>query len=299
MIVFDQGKFVPEKKANVSLRNKGLNYGLGCFEGIRAFWNKEQQQLYIFRGEDHYERFHNSGKILTIFIPFSVKQLLCDTIKLLRLNKIKEDVYIRPLCINGENSIPITLFDTFNRVFIFAVPLQFGKNRLKLEVSSWRRNGNNSIPPQAKATGAYLNNALASSAAQLNGFDDAIFLNNEGKVVESTTQNIFIVENRQLITPPISEDVLRGITRETVIQIAKQSFGINTIQRNLARAELYAADEVFITGTALGINSVVQIDRRTIGTGKTGNITRKIQRLYNQIVVGNVPQYRMFLTPVY
>ncbi|WP_240903728.1 branched-chain amino acid transaminase [Chengkuizengella sediminis] len=299
MLIFDQGKFVPEKKATVNARNKALNYGLGCFEGIRAFWNEDKQQLFIFRVRDHYKRFENSGEIVTVFVPFTVDELIRATIKLLRINKIREDVYIRPLCINGENSIPLTLFNTSNRVFIFATPLDVGKQILKLSISSWRRNSSNAIAPQAKATGAYMNSALASSEAQLAGFDDAIFLNQDGKVVEAPTDNIFIVKNNTLFTPPISDDVLKGITRDTVIKIAEKEFGIKTIIKSLVRSQLYTADEVFITGTATGIKTVVQIDERTIGTGKEGPVTRKIKDLYNQIVRGNVPKYKFFLTPVY
>ncbi|MDQ0857571.1 branched-chain amino acid transaminase [Bacillus sp. V2I10] len=283
------------------VRNKGLNYGLGCFEGIRAFWNEKQKQLFVFRLLDHYKRFHESGHSLHLNIPYSQMQLVYWTIQLLKINNIREDVYIRPICINGEITLGPELGGPFNRVMIYCTHLKeyIAKPALNVSVSSWTRVGSNMIPPQVKPTGGYLNSALASTEARLNGYDEAIFLTKEGNVSEGPGENIFIVKNNQLITPPISDDILSGITRDTVMQLAKHELRLPVFEKSLARTELYSADEVFFTGTAIGIKSIIQIDRRIIGTGQEGPITKEIRSIYEKIVRGDNVNYLGYCTPVY
>jgi branched-chain amino acid aminotransferase len=299
--IFDQGRFVDESEVSISVRNKGLNYGLGCFEGIRAFWNDSQEQLYIYRLFDHYKRFHESGKSLQLNIPYSQMQLFHWTIQLLKINNIREDVYIRPICINGENTLRPELSARFNRVMIYCIPLKeyISKSALHVSVSSWTRVGSNMIPPQTKSTGGYLNSALASTEARLNGFDEAIFLTEEGNVSEGPGENIVIVKNKQVITPPITDDILAGITRDTVKQLANHELRLPFIEKSLSRTELYSADEVFFTGTAIGIKPIIQIDHRIIGIGQEGPITKEIRSRYENIVKGNNPNYLGYCTPVY
>ncbi|WP_128895233.1 aminotransferase class IV [Longirhabdus pacifica] len=268
MVVFAQGKFVPEEKTKISIRSSSVNFGLGILEGIRAFWNP-------------------------------VQQLLKATIDLLRINKIRENIYIRPLCLVDETATALRLFDSNNVVYIYLSSVRYGEDELNICISSWVRNQTNAIPTDAKSTAGYMNSALAASNARLSGFDDAIFLDAAGNVAEGTGTNVFIVIGRTLITPPVSDDIVNGITRDTIITMAKHSLGINTVQRSMDRTELYTADEVFISGTAAGIKSIVKIDHRTIGTGKKGIITSNIQKLYQNIVSGNAPQYSNYLTPVY
>lgn len=301
MYIFDQGRFLHESEFSISVRNKGLNYGLGCFEGIRAFWNENQKQLFIFRLFDHYKRFYESGKSLNINIPFSPIELFNWTIQLLKINNVREDVYIRPICIKGENTLGPDLIGSFNRVMIYCMQFKhyFSKPALNVSVSSWTRLGSNMIPPQAKPTGGYLNSALASTEAKLNGFDEAIFLTEEGNVSEGPGENIFIIKNNQLMTPPISDDILAGITRDTVMQLAKHELRLPFFEKSLTRSELYSADEAFFTGTAIGIKPIIQIDHRIIGTGEEGQITKEIRTYYDQIVRGRNRKYLSYCTPVY
>lgn len=300
VFIFNQGQFQNEDRVSVSIRNKGLNYGLGCFEGIRAFWNQKQKQLFVFRLIDHYKRFHESGHSLHLNIPYSQMQLVNWTIQLLQINNIREDVYIRPICINGENTLRPELAGPINRVMIYCTLLKdyIAKPALNVSVSSWTRVGSNAIPPQVKSTGGYINSALASTEARLDGYDEAIFLTKEGNVSEGPGENIFIVKNNQLFTPPISDDILQGITRDTVIQIANE-FQLPIFEKSIARTELYSADEVFFTGTAIGIKPIIQIDRRIIGIGKEGPITKDIRAKYEKIVIGEDVSYLGYCTPVY
>lgn len=298
--IFDQGQFLNESDASVSVRNRALNYGLGCFEGIRAFWNDSQKQLFVFRLFDHYKRFHESGNSLKLNIPYSQSQLFYWTIQLLKINNLREDIYIRPLCIKGENSLQIDLLGSFNRVIIYCTQLKqySSKPALNVNVSAWARTGSDMIPPQAKSTGGYLNSALASTEAKLNGADEAVFLTKEGHVSEGPGENIIIVKNKQLMTPPVSDDILAGITRDTIMHLAKH-MQLPFFEKSLSRAELYSADEVFFTGTAIGIKPIVQIDHRIIGTGQEGLITKEIRSRYDNIVRGNDMNYFGYCTPVY
>lgn len=301
MYIFDQGKFIHESEFSISVRNKGLNYGMGCFDGIRAFWNEDQQQLYVFRLPDHLQRLHHSGESINLIIPFTQMQLFHFTIRLLIMNNVREDMYIRPICIDAENSLHPDAVNSSTRLMIYLVSLKsyISAPTIKVSVSSWTRIGNNIIPPQTKSTAGYLNSSLASTEAKLNGFDEAIFLTKDGNVCEGPGENIFIVKNQQLITPPISDDILAGITRNTVMHIATQELRLPILERSLARTELYSADEVFFTGTAIGIKPIVNIDRRMIGNGSEGAVTQQIRLRYDQIVRGNNPQYLGYCTSVY
>ncbi|WP_243290902.1 branched-chain amino acid transaminase [Bacillus sp. FJAT-47783] len=298
--IYDQGNFIEDKWATVSIKNKGLQYGLGFIEGIRAFWNREENQLYLFRMEDHYIRFHQSGNILHMPIPLSVDALNQITIELMKINKVMSDVYIRPICFKGEQTITPTLLEPINRVAIFQETLTYvPKPSIKVSVSSWRRNGNDMIPPQAKSTAGYLNSALARLEANQNGFDEAIFLTTNGFVCEGSSENIFLVKEHQLMTPPVSDGILPGITRDTVMTLAKNELGMEVIERSVSRSELYRADELFFTGTAIGIKPIVEVDHRPVGQGKSGPITEKIQQLYELMVRGKLPNYKHYCTAVY
>ena len=299
--VFYQGKIVNEKEVSISIRSKAFNYGLGCFEGIRAYWDEETQQLYGFRLKEHYERLLQSCKALYINIPYTADELCHWTVELLRKNNFKTTVYIRPVAFKGSSSIAPTLDDDDNRIVIYCEPMgKFaGKDELKVAVSSWTRNADNMLPPRTKATGGYLNSALASLEAKKNGYDEAIFLSRNGYVCEGPGENIFIVKKGKLITPPPSDDILEGITRETVMLLAKEELGIEVVERSISRVELYSADEVFFSGTAMEVTSVVEIDRRKIGSGKQGEICKKIKDLFFDLTTGKNPKYAQFCTPIY
>ncbi|HIC94602.1 MAG TPA: branched-chain amino acid transaminase [Anaerolineae bacterium] len=299
---FFKGQFVPIEEAKVSIMTHAFNYGTGCFEGIRAYWNEEEEQLFLFRMREHYERLHRSCRILFIDLPYSVDELGEITVELLRREGYREDTYIRPLAYKATEGIGVRLHDLEDEFALFAVP--FGRYIEKEEgarvcVSSWRRISDNAVPARAKVTGAYINSALSKTQAALNGFDEAIVLNQDGQVSEGSAENLFIVRDGKLITPPVTENILEGITRATIIEIAREELGIETVERPIDRTELYVAEEAFFCGTGVQVAAIAEIDYRPVGTGKLGPVVKKIRDLYFDIVRGKVEKYRHWCTPVY
>lgn len=299
--VYYKGQIVDERNVNPGIRNKAFNYGLGCFEGIRAYWNEEANQLYVFRLYDHYKRLLNSCKVLSINIPYTCQELCDLTVELLKKNEYKTTTYIRPIAYKSSNVISPTLLDDENELAVYCQPLgRYAANpELNVAVTSWKRVNNNMLPGRTKATAAYLNSALAHLEVCQNGFDEAIFLTGEGNVCEGSGENIFMVRDGKLITPPPSDNILEGITRDTVIKMAKDDFGIDTVERSISRVELYGADELFFSGTAMEVTPIVSVDRRTIGSGKTGEISKKLMEQYMKLAAGNDPKYMKYCTPVY
>ncbi len=299
---FFEGQFVPIEEAKVSIMTHAFNYGTGCFEGIRAYWNEEEQQLFVFRMREHYERLHRSCRILLIDLPYSVDELGEITVELLRKEGYREDTYIRPLAYKASEVVGVRLHDLEDEFALFAVP--FGKYIEKEEgarvcVSSWRRISDNAVPARAKITGAYINSAFSKTQAALNGFDEAIVLNQDGHVSEGSAENLFIVRDGRLITTPVTANILEGITRATIIEIAREELGIETVERPIDRTELYVAEEAFFCGTGVQVAAIVEIDHRPVGSGKLGPIVKRIRDLYFDIVRGKVEKYRHWCTPVY
>jgi branched-chain amino acid aminotransferase len=299
---FFKGEFVPIEKAKVSIMTNAFNYGTGCFEGIRAYWNEEEEQLFIFRMREHYERFHRSCRILLIELPYSVERLSELTIELLRKEGYREDSYIRPLAYKATEGIGVRLHDLKDEFAVFSVP--FGRYIEKEEganvcVSSWHRISDNAVPARAKITGAYVNSAFSKTEAMLDGFDEAIVLNPNGHVSEGSAENLFIVREGKLITPPVTENILEGITRATIMQVAREQFGLETVERPIDRTELYVAEEAFFCGTGVQVAAIATVDYRPVGTGKLGPITKKLRDFYFDIVRGKVEAYRHWCTPVY
>lgn len=297
-----QGKVVPLEEARVSIMTHAFNYGTGCFEGIRAYWNEEQRQLYVFRMRDHYERMLDSCKILRITPKLSVDELEAITLDVLRRNGDREDVYIRPIFYKSELAIGVRLHQLADDFVLFSVP--FGpyidvEKPIRCRVSSWRHVNDNMIPMRAKVCGSYVNAALAKSEAVEDGYDEAIFLTVDGHVSEGSAENLFIVRKGKLITTPVYEDILEGITRATIIQLAREYLDVTVEERPIDRTELYVADEVFLVGTGAQVSAVGEIDRRRVGNGEIGPITQRIQKLYFDVVKGRVPALRHWLTPVY
>lgn len=300
-LVFYNGEIVKEDTVNIGIRNKALNYGLGCFEGIRAYWNEDDSQLNVFRLKDHYIRLLNSCKALNIDIEYSCDELCEITTNLLFKNDFRTTVYIRPIAYKSSTSLEPTLLDSENQLAIYCQPLNkyASKEELNVAITSWKRLNDNMIPVRTKATAAYLNSALAALEVHQNGYDEAIFLTNDGNVCEGSGENIFMVKNGCLITPPPSDNILEGITRDTIMRIAAVDFGLNTIERSITRSELYAADELFFTGTAIEVTPIVSVDKRPIGNSEHGNITKLLKEHYMQLVCGKNPQYKGYCTPVY
>ena len=297
-----QGKVVPLEEARISVMTHAFNYGTACFEGIRAYWNEEHRQLYVFRMRDHYERMLNSCKILRITPRLTVDDLEAITLEVLRRNGDREDVYIRPIFYKSELAIGVRLHKLADDFTLFAVP--FGpyidvEKPIRCRVSSWRHVTDTMIPMRAKICGSYVNAALAKSEAMEDGYDEAIFLTADGHVSEGSAENLFIVRKGKLITTPVYEDILEGITRATIIELARDQLGLTVEERPIDRTELYVADEVFLVGTGAQVSAVGEIDHRRVGDGEMGPITRRIQSLYFDVVKGRVPAYRHWLTPVY
>ncbi|MDX9918047.1 MAG: branched-chain amino acid transaminase [Gudongella sp.] len=299
--VFYQGEIVPEEEVSLSIRCKAFNYGLGCFEGIRAYWDDDSQQLYGFRLLEHFERLKESAKALYMDVPYTAQELCDFTVELLKKNNFKTTTYIRPVVYKGSNNLTPTLKDDDNRIVIYCQPLgsYAGKTELRVAVSSWRRITDNMIPPRTKATGGYLNSALASLEVLQNGYDEAIFLTTDGKVCEGPGENIFLVKKGKLVTPPLSDDILEGITRDVVMTLAREELGMEVVERSVSRTELYNAEEVFFSGTAMEVTAVVEVDNRTVGTGREGEVCKNIKSMFFDIATGKNEKYKHFATPVY
>jgi branched-chain amino acid aminotransferase len=299
---FFRGEFVPLRDANINVMTHGFNYGTAVFEGIRAYWNADEEQLFALELVPHYERIRSSARLLMMEVRQSPEELADITVELLRRDGLREDVYLRPIVYKSSETIGVRLHNLDADITIFGVP--FGQyidteGGIRAQISTWRRTDDNAIPARGKITGAYVNGALAKSEAQLNGFDEAIILNADGHVSEGSAENLFIVKNGAVITPSATDNILEGITRRRLIDMARTDLGAEVRERSIDRTELYGADEVFLCGTGAQISPVIEIDRRTIGTGRPGPITRELSRAYFDAVRGRLPAYRDWLTPVY
>ncbi len=296
---FFQGKFVPIAEAKVSIMSQVVNYGIGAFGGIRAYWNEEQQQLYVFRIENHIRRLLNSCKFFNNPLPYSADELKHIIIELLRREEYREDAYIRPLVYNATEDITPRLYNVTFDFACFTKPLgNYIALQVRACVSSWRRIDDNIIPARGKITGGYINSALAKSEAHWNGYDEAIVLNTDGHVAEGSAMNLFIVRDGTLITSQVSDNILEGITRATVLQLARE-LGIPVQERLIDRTELYIADEVLFCGTGAQVAVVIEIDHRPIGDGRVGPVGKRLQEAYFDVVRGKVPAHKDWLTPVY
>lgn len=299
--VFFRGGYVPVREANVNVMTHALHYGTGVFEGIRGNWNAEQGAINIFRMREHYDRLLDGCKILMLDIPYTADDLCNITVELVERNGHNTDIYIRPLAYKSEELVAnLKLQDLASDFTLITVPFgnYLGSDRLRCCTSSWRRVDDPMIPARIKACGIYVNSILAKTEATLSGFDEAILLNHDGHVSEGSGENIFMVKNGRLYTPALEDNVLGGITRDTVMQLARNELGIDVDMRTIDRSELYLADEVFLTGTAAHLTPVVELDCRPIGDGQPGPISKEIQRMYFDIVVGNNAKYRHWCTRV-
>ena len=299
---FFEGEIVPVDQAKISITNHTFHYGTGCFAGIRGYWNASQQQLYVFRLADHYERFFNSAKLLYCDLACSSDHLQEMTLELLRREHWKENVYIRPIAYKDEGVFRVWLHDAKDKVAIFSQATGSylpDKKGISACVSSWRRVDDTAIPARGKVNGTYVNSSLAKSDAMLSGFDEALLLNQDGHVSEATAANFMIVRNGTLITPPVTANLLEGVVRRSLVELARDVCGITVEEREIDRSELYLADEAFFCGTGVQMAAVQSIDHRVIGTGETGPITRQLGDLFHSILIGEEPRYRHWVVPVY
>jgi branched-chain amino acid aminotransferase len=298
--VYHAGEFVAYRDAKVGLLTHGLNYGTGCFEGIRGYWNEAEGELYFFRLEDHYQRLHKSAALLLMRLDDDVETMCRNTVELVHLNGYRQDVYVRPLAFKAAEEIGVRLHNVRDDFAIVAIPHQSyfesGKG-LRTCVSSWRRIDDNSAPARAKLTGVYVSSALAKSEAIGNGFDEAILLTPDGHVAEGSAENIFLVRDGAVHTPPVSDAILEGITRKSLIDLLRDELRVEVRERTIDRSELYQADEIFFSGTAVGVSPVVEVDRRPVADGSVGPIAAALGDLYRDITLGRVAKYRGWLTP--
>jgi len=281
----------------------GFNYGTGVFEGIRGYWNEEKKQIYILKLREHYERLHKSANLaLKAEIKFSLDELEKITVELARKNEYKQDIYFRPIYYKSQEKVGLGLIGIEDDFCMYLAPfgnyLDVAKG-IKVCISSWARIPASSIPQGAKITGTYINSSLAKAEALEKGFDEAILLSTDNYVAEGSGENLFMVNNGELITPPLTETILPGITRTAIIEIAARELGLKTIERRVARDELYLADELFFCGTGAQVSAIVGVDDKVIKNGEIGKFTKLIQDIYFKIVRGNDSRYESWLTPVY
>ncbi len=299
---FFRGRRVPYSEARVGVLTHGLNYGTGVFSGIRGYWNEAEQELFVFRPEDHYRRFLESGKMLGMELPLGPKELTAALLELLRAEDYHEDCYARSLAFYADETVGVRLHDLTPEVSIVALP--YGRyidneEGAHATVSSWRRVDDNAIPARGKIVGAYVNSALAKSEAMRAGFDEAIVLNADGHIAEGSAANFFLVRNGVVLTPPITDNILEGITRRTVIELFANELDTTVVERSIDRSELYVSEEAFFVGTGVQIAAVTRVDHRPVGTGRIGPIATAIREVYFQVVRGKRPKYRSWCAPVY
>ena len=299
---FFEGRFVPIEDANVSIMTHAFNYGTGCFEGIRAYWNEQDGQLYVFRLREHFERMHRSSRILRIQLNYSVTELCDLTLELLRKEALRQDMYIRPLAYKADEIIGVRLHDLRDEFAMFAVP--FGRYIEQEEgahvcISSWRRVDDNATPARAKITGAYINSALSKTDAILSGYDEALVMTDAGHISEGSAENFFLVRNGHLVTPSVTSNILEGITRDTVIELAREEMGLETVERSIDRSEIYICDEAFLCGTGVQVAAITQIEHRPIGEGTIGPVVSRLRGIYFDVVRGKNAKYKHWCTPVY
>jgi branched-chain amino acid aminotransferase len=297
---FLDGQVIPYAEARFGLFTHALHYGTGLFAGVRAFWNEEERQLFVFRPEDHFRRFRDSARLLRMDLPFSIEDLTRGVLEVLRREGYEEDVYIRPVAFYGDESLGVRLHDLTPRVGIAATPSQFidRKDRLHVCFSSWRRVSDNMIPPRGKLAGSYVNSALAKTDAVLAGFDEALLLNDAGHVCEGSVANFFLVRRGEVLTPSITDDVLEGITRSTMMQLARE-LGHTVVERSIDRTEVYLADEAFFCGTGIHVMPITRVDHRAIGDGEIGPVSRALRDLYFDVVRGRSAAHRDWCRPVF
>jgi branched-chain amino acid aminotransferase len=300
--VFFRGRVVPYSDVKFGVLTHAMNYGTAVFGGLRAYWNDEEQQLFVFRPQDHFRRFLQSASLLCMELPYSREDLVKGLTDLIRAEGHREDLYIRPLAFDADEIIGVRLHDLHAEVSIVALPFgNYNKNEdnMHVTVSSWRRLDDNAIPARGKIAGAYVNSAFVKTDAQRAGFDEAIVLNNDGHVSEGSSANFVMLRNGVFATPPITENVLEGITRRTIMQLIRDEMNMEIQERQIDRTELYLAEEAFFCGTGAQISAITSIDHRLVGTGRMGAATTRLRAIFFDVVRGRMPKYRDWCHPVY
>ncbi|MGB7873466.1 MAG: branched-chain amino acid transaminase [Anaerolineales bacterium] len=299
--VFFEGKIVPFEDAKISVATHALHYGTGVFGGIRGYWNDEKKKVYIFRPYDHYHRLLNSGRMMNMQIPYDEEGLIQLTLDLVRMEGWQTDIYIRPFIYKADLGIGVRLHDLTDELTIFSMPFkQYVKNDTDahVTVSSWRRIDDNMIPARGKVSGAYANSALIKTDAQRAGFDEALVLNQDGHISEGSAMNLFMVRDGVVITPPVTDNILEGITRRTAMELVEKELDLPVVERSIDRTELFICNELFMTGSAAQIVAVTKVDYRSVGTGKMGPVARELRELFDRVVRAKNPKYAQWIVEV-
>lgn len=304
---FFQGRIVPYADAKVGVMTHALNYGTGCFGGIRGYWNGDESQLFVFRPYDHFRRFLQSARLLWMDLGHSEDELVKILLELVRMEGYQQDCYIRPLAYKSDELIGVRLDEIACDVTIFAVP--FGRyvdneEGTRATISGWRRVDDNAIPARGKIAGAYVNSAFIKTDARKGGYDEAIVLTRDGHVSEGSAENIFMLRDGVVYTPPVKDNILEGITRRTVMTLLRDDLGMEVVERSIDRTELYIADELWFTGTGVQLAAITEIDHRPVGpqpghAGQMGPLVSDLRDLYFDVVRGRVAKYRHWCQPVY
>ena len=297
-----EGKIVPYAEARVGVATHALNYGTGAFGGLRGYWNPDHEQLYVFRPRDHFVRLLHSARMLCCNLDLTPEGLTDLALQVVRAEGYRRDCYIRPLIYKASEVIGVRLHDLRDELTIYSVPFTKYIERdddAHVTFSSWRRVDDNAIPARGKIIGAYVNSAFIKTDAARSGFDEVLVLTQEGHVSEASAMNIFMVREGRLITPPVTENILEGITRRSIMELAREELGLEVVERPIDRTEVYVCDEFFLAGTAAQVTAVTQADRRAIGAGVMGPITNRLRLLFDDLLRGRVPKYRHWIDPVY
>jgi branched-chain amino acid aminotransferase len=301
-LAFFNGRVLPYGDVRLGFLTHALHYGTAVFGGLRAFWNEEEEELLVFRPLDHFRRFLDSARLLRMELPYTPEGLLAGLRELLRQQGTREDCYVRALAFYGDETLGVRLHGLRPDVGIVAMPFgHFVPNADNAHacLSSWRRISDNVLPARGKIAGGYVNSALAKSDAQLAGFDEALVLNENGHVCEGSVENLFVVRGGVVATPPVTDDILEGITRRTVIELLREDLGATVVERPIDRTEIYLAEEVFLTGTGVQTVAVTRVDHRPIGTGRMGELTARLRPALAAVVRGRDPRRREWCAPVY
>jgi len=296
-----EGKIVPSAEANINIQTHAFQYGTAVFGGIRGYYNDQKKNLFMFRLGDHFHRLVNSAKMMQLQFNQTPDELVKITLDLIKQSNYKQNIYIRPIIYTSALQLSPRFHDVKTEIAIYILKLDDyldTQNGLTTMVSTWQRFSDNQIPTLAKASGGYVNSALAKSEAVQNGMDEAIFLDSRGFVSEGSAENIFLVRNNEIATPSISSSILEGITRRSILKIASD-LNLKIVARDVSRSELYIADEIFFSGTGVQVAWVKEVDRRKVGNGNIGVISKQLQSLFFQIVRGENSDYAHWLTPVY
>ena len=292
---FFEGKVVPLSEAKINVATHGFLYGTSVFSGMRAYWNEEKKRLFVFRPHDHFRRLLHSARIMSMQCPYDEEGLIELTLNLLRADNWQQDVYLRPTIYKADMGIGVRLHNLRDEFCMFVTAFDkyvSNDTNAHVTISSWRRIDDNVIPARGKVSGAYANSALIKSDANLAGFDEALVLDSHGHISEGSAMNVFMLRDGVLVTPPVTDNILEGITRKSVIEMARRDLGLEVVERSIDRTEVFIAEEVFLTGTAAQITAVTKIDHRPIGVGVMGPVTTKLRGRYEDIIRGRNERYQ-------